>query len=857
VATSWRYRILRRDGTEITTDLPHTVDSHSQVFGIVRGLWPPKSQIGRLTVPLIPPKGQTQPQAEWAGVNVEALYAQLKYGQRIERYTRATVWSASKAYNRNDVVVVSAVEYVCISPHTNHTPPNATYWALANPTFTGLIEKLPRDLKTFSFEAQDSFGLHQKAEAERKDYFYDTSTNIIKYAITDWTLLYGDDFATQDMTMTDGTLRQYGQQQSPPSSVRWAPAIIDRKSWASITGMEAGRRYVLHNQATYSAAQLVPSKIDAVIRVNVPANGGVTAGLILGLDPATGACWQVEFGANTTPLADGTGGPNNEANGTLKLYNYPSWAGAPTQYFPPGPDGGVLAGAAGLTGPAGMCLADGTIQLDYQLTILPKDAASGGAAGIRVLINGQDITGSTVLVPGLSMTNAIGLYAYSSFGGGTVSVRNWYAFKRGPSMALTAGFPVTTDLIELQFNQASGLDMLMIAANAGDIDIRKEPRRDQDLIDGAVGGFAAIAGGPPVFTEQFKAAVPGNLITGQEQDNASLFATQLKVQATGMGGVPTVYVARDLQSIRDYGLWTRQENLEDVTNFKVLIAAGDAAAELSSDPATSRTIIVEDGPSTVGLWRELSTIRLLAPHLDPALADTLRQVVGYEETEGSPQKTLHLDNYPASMALADVQKLKSSIDNLIGQALTYRAPPPMNPGPADGPPGWSPPNWPPVLPSSGGSIRWGAPLTFRPAPATGAGAGTGGITLIGGGPIPNGITLPVTYVNGDRINTGSIPFHITGHTCNVLAFATIALQLASSDAFVKVQLHVGPNVSTAINESQPTRIGANQTLETGTALIAPPWTTLAVGDYVAWVTVEPLASGTLTDAIGEIQIYCV
>lgn len=37
-------------------------------------------------------------------------------------------WSGATAYSVGDVVALSGSSYVCILDHTNHTPPNATYW---------------------------------------------------------------------------------------------------------------------------------------------------------------------------------------------------------------------------------------------------------------------------------------------------------------------------------------------------------------------------------------------------------------------------------------------------------------------------------------------------------------------------------------------------------------------------------------------------------------------------------------------------------------------------------------------------------------------------------------------------------
>jgi hypothetical protein len=63
-------------------------------------------------------------------------------------------WSSSTAYTIGDIVTLSGSSYICITNHTNHTPPNATYWALlaqagtngtngevllsGNQTFTGI-----------------------------------------------------------------------------------------------------------------------------------------------------------------------------------------------------------------------------------------------------------------------------------------------------------------------------------------------------------------------------------------------------------------------------------------------------------------------------------------------------------------------------------------------------------------------------------------------------------------------------------------------------------------------------------------------------------------------------------------------
>ncbi|KYK44774.1 hypothetical protein A1D31_35720 [Bradyrhizobium liaoningense] len=39
-------------------------------------------------------------------------------------------WSGVTAYSVNDIVTLSGSSYACVLDHTNHTPPNATYWQL-------------------------------------------------------------------------------------------------------------------------------------------------------------------------------------------------------------------------------------------------------------------------------------------------------------------------------------------------------------------------------------------------------------------------------------------------------------------------------------------------------------------------------------------------------------------------------------------------------------------------------------------------------------------------------------------------------------------------------------------------------
>src|SRR5207237_1298023 len=53
-------------------------------------------------------------------------------------------WSGATAYVVGDLVVSGGVNYYCILAHTNHVPPNATYWY----ALTGVIYEIPSPYTT-------------------------------------------------------------------------------------------------------------------------------------------------------------------------------------------------------------------------------------------------------------------------------------------------------------------------------------------------------------------------------------------------------------------------------------------------------------------------------------------------------------------------------------------------------------------------------------------------------------------------------------------------------------------------------------------------------------------------------------
>lgn len=799
-ATPMRYRVLRVDGTELTPDLPHLTGGTCETNGVVRGLWPPSATIGKLNLPLIPPKAQHLAEGMWPGIDVAALYAQLGYGQRIERYDRVTG---------------------------------------GNPNWTGVIHQTPKDFRKFALAALDSWELHQKAEVERKTYFRDTATNIIRDAIKDWTLLYGDDMAPGDMKITDGP--GHGVVYSPIATNGgyynvWSSVTLeDGKNW--VTAQPGNTGSILHNRGSYTSAQLLPSKIDALIRVRPygTSSTGVSGGIIFGLDLAAGTFFQSEFGV------DSTAGVGQPAIGHLKLFHYSNWGVATQLYDLPFELGQILPGTP--------------FELNFQMQVLPQPNSGSGSGGIRVLLNGLDVQGSTILMDMSALTGAIGFYAY---GAGQVWARNLFAFDRIPQMTLASGFPETSPVIELTFNQTSGLDQLMIAANAADISIRKNCKPDMDEIEGVVGDFPPITTPPPIFKEELDPSLPGNVISGQEQDNASKFATQLKVQGQSLGTTPAVYAVRDLSALRKYGLWTKQENLEDVSNFKVLVAAGDGASVLSAAPASAGSLNVEDGSSTKGLWRELSTIRVQTIHLDILLADSLREVVGYTETDGSPQKKLLLDQFPMTMALPDIKKMQDSIDNLIGAALIYQVPPPGQPGIQPTNPAGPNLTWNSVTSVSGPAHTWSVPNPLNPSgPQIPIGGSGGGVNMVTTGSFS--LPSPATITPSASLILSSVPFTVLDHPCWILTFAMLeTLSTGGVGEFFKVELRVGPDTATPDLVSNDVTMMIDPGNLQKATLIAPNSSPLPVGSYVAYVvaTSQGTVDMTITSVAGQFQVYC-
>lgn len=47
-----------------------------------------------------------------------------------EGFNFTGAWSGATVYNTNDVATLGGSAYICILAHTNHTPPNATYWSV-------------------------------------------------------------------------------------------------------------------------------------------------------------------------------------------------------------------------------------------------------------------------------------------------------------------------------------------------------------------------------------------------------------------------------------------------------------------------------------------------------------------------------------------------------------------------------------------------------------------------------------------------------------------------------------------------------------------------------------------------------
>ncbi len=78
----------------------------------------------------------------WTNERTDNKYAIVRFG--------VSTWGAGTAFVEFDVTeLASGVRYVCILAHTNHTPPNATYWAVLPTRFgknllPGLVLRFPQ-----------------------------------------------------------------------------------------------------------------------------------------------------------------------------------------------------------------------------------------------------------------------------------------------------------------------------------------------------------------------------------------------------------------------------------------------------------------------------------------------------------------------------------------------------------------------------------------------------------------------------------------------------------------------------------------------------------------------------------------
>lgn len=114
-----------------------------------------------------PPIGATTIAIPWDAPNTPNSYV-MEFGNGFIRFTKAgslltlssiTAWNGGTAYAIADLVSSGGINYYCIQAHTNHVPPNVTYWYALNgneysiptPYTTGLL----LDRGAFNFK-QDS-----------------------------------------------------------------------------------------------------------------------------------------------------------------------------------------------------------------------------------------------------------------------------------------------------------------------------------------------------------------------------------------------------------------------------------------------------------------------------------------------------------------------------------------------------------------------------------------------------------------------------------------------------------------------------------------------------------------------------
>lgn len=788
MAPPHRYRVLRHDGSELTADLDHAAGASIEEFGLKRGMIAPQAQLGRWSLPLLPPQ-ITQREKKATGAD----YAQLLKGMRIEQYDR----------RREEASGLGRV---------------------FDPKATGVIDQVVPTLTGLTLEGTDFLAVLDKAKTEREQDISDTATNVIDYALRDWALAYGDDFSLgengtrvtgwssvdedlivqEPVFLAGGAATPYTQITQPygdPDTIEWRSSLwgLSRPCAAFAVAPEFGARSSVMHTGAFKFDQTPPVKFDATFRLRIPP-----------LDPGApeGAAISAQGGIviaydTTKALEAGvllTMAQARETKLTLFLRRW-SNNGAiiaiPEMVNIPLP--GETIDALGWT--------TQTVQLSVVIT----------PTGALVQLRGQDLEGNaavfdTTMLNGTNVagnTGSIGIRGevWQDAAAGNIEqvkvlCRDLYLWTRQPLFRLAPGFPVTTDIITHTFNKTSCLEVLMIAANDADLDVRKVCKPDMDLIEagpflpiatdlaqGHTATAAASSGGagfvpgkavdgndatywagtapmsdewlavdlgapteigairvkslyepnhgghgilryriqsspdgttwalrasvwpshadevtyldanytarywriridgggigiPDIVTfglygplPVFKDGPGGNVVDGGLQDASSDFATVLRLTGGGGEGDPMGYEVRDLAQIRQYGRIVREEGLQDVVPYDSLMRAGDSLAALSASPLASGSLTVRD-VATAGLWRDGSMVRVQLSRV-PGMTDVVKQVVGFSGTEGSDKKTVHLDQYPNSLARLVIQKQVSALDKAVSGSLRRDHLPPI------------------------------------------------------------------------------------------------------------------------------------------------------------------------------------
>lgn len=213
-----------------------------------------------------------------------------------------------------------------------------------------------------------------------------------------------------------------------------------------------------------------------------------------------------------------------------------------------------------------------------------------------------------------------------------------------------------TKSIMQTFSNTHSLDMVNLAAMTEGYSWRKNPGVGIDTID-----F-----GPSVGTDYSSRVF---FIEGDNLESRSSIDTNFDqpVTANRLFGSPgqdnAGYIEWvNIAAAKQYGLWIGTLSVDEASDFGAQQRLVQTITNLQAAPGSAKDLFVIRDEQTADVWRELDYVTVVSPRL--GLNNQVVQVMSYTLEEGSPAQEIIGDQYPKSMIVSDLRRLRSLLDGL-------------------------------------------------------------------------------------------------------------------------------------------------------------------------------------------------